>query len=104
MPSAHPSQGLVIAAAVAVAIGLLPMPYSYYMLLRLSLCGVSVYYIVSVPGVRDGEKWVLGGLAVLYNPLIPVVLGSKPLWSVINVATVGYFWWLARSRSSAAVG
>jgi hypothetical protein len=31
------------------------------------------------------------GLVFLYNPLIPVHLGSKPLWTAINVATVFYF-------------
>jgi hypothetical protein len=36
--------GVVAIAAIAVAIGLLPMPYGYYMLLRLFLCGVSLYF------------------------------------------------------------
>jgi hypothetical protein len=39
---------------------------------------------------------MLAGLVVLYNPLVPVELGSKPLWSVINVATVVWFWRLNR--------
>ena len=55
--------GVVTIAAIAVAIGLLPLPYGYYMLLRLFLC---------------------------------VELGSKPLWSIINIATVGWFWMLHR--------
>jgi hypothetical protein len=88
--------GVVTIAAIAVAIGLLPMPYDYYMLLRLFLCGVSIYYLAGVPGVRDGEKWVLVGLAVLYNPIVPVGLGNKPLWSIINIATVVWFWVLGR--------
>ena len=90
------SLGAVQIAAIAVAVGLLPLPYGYYMLLRLFLCGLSLYFVSSVPGVRDGEKWVLGGLAVLYNPIVPVELGSKPLWSVINIGTVVWFWTLDR--------
>ena len=78
------------------------MPYGYYMLLRLFFCGVCIYYLSSVPVVRDGEKWLLGGLAVLYNPLVPVELGSKPLWTIINIATVVYFWMLSRRTSSFA--
>src|SRR5262245_49449920 len=90
------SPGLITIAAVAVGIGLLPLPYGYYMLLRLFLCGVSLYFLTRPRGIRDGEKWVLVGLVVLYNPLVPIELGSNPLWSVINLATVVWFWRLNR--------
>jgi hypothetical protein len=93
---------VITIAAVAVAIGLLPLPlpYEYYMLLRLFLCGVSIFYLSSLPGVRDVEKWVLTGLAILHNPVFPIELGSKLLWSIINVATVVWLWILrARARS-----
>jgi hypothetical protein len=90
----RPLPRVVTIAAIAVAIGLLPLPYGYYMLLRLFLCVLSIYFLSSVHGVRDGEKWVLVGLAVLYNPIVPVELGSKPLWSLINIGTVGWFWML----------
>ena len=86
---------LITIAAIAVAIGLLPVPYGYHVLLRLFLCGVSLYFLTR-PRVRDVEKWVLGGLVVLYNPIFPIELGSKPLWSVINIATVLWFWTMNR--------
>ena len=92
----RPLPRVITIAAIAVAIGLLPLPYGYYMLLRLFLCVLCIYFLSSVHGVRDGEKWVLVGLAVLYNPIAPVELGSKPLWSIINIATVGWFWMLDR--------
>ena len=88
--------GLITIAAVAVAIGLLPLPYGYYLLLRLFLCGVSVYFLTRPRGIRDGEKWVLVGLIVLYNPLVPIELGRKLLWSVGNIATGVWFWRLNR--------
>ena len=84
--------GLIAIATGAVAIGMLPLPYGYYMLLRLFLCGVSLYFLTRPRGIADGEKWVLAGLVVLYNPLVPIELGSKLLWSVINIATVVWFW------------
>jgi hypothetical protein len=92
----RPLPRVVTIAAIAVAIGLLPLPYGYYMLLRVFLCVLSIYFLSSVRGVRDGEKWVLVGWAVLYNPIVPVELGSKPLWSLINIGTVGWFWMLDR--------
>ena len=101
MSESRRSPGVVTIAAVAVAIGLLPLPYGYYMLLRLFLCGICLYYLSSVPRVRDGEKWVLTGLAVLYNPIMPVTLGDKTLWTVVNVATVVWLWVLG-SRATRA--
>ena len=71
--------GVVTIAAVAVGIGLLPLPYGYYMLLRLFLCVLCIYFLSSVRGIRDGEKWVLCGLAVLYNPIVPVELEQAAL-------------------------
>ena len=90
------SPGVITIAALAVAIGLLPLPDGYYMLLRLFLCGVTVYFLARPTGVREAEKWVLAGLAVLYNPIAPVEFGSKLLWSLINIATVVWFWRLNR--------
>ena len=87
---------LITIAAIAVAIGLLPLPYGYYVLLRLFLCGVSLYFLTRPRGVREAEKWVLGGLVLLYNPIVPIGLGSKTIWSVINIATVLWFWTLNR--------
>jgi uncharacterized protein DUF6804 len=92
----HRSPGLITIAAGAVAIGLLPLPYGYYVLLRLFLCVVSLYFLTRPRGVRDAEKWVLAGLVVLYNPIAPVELGSKALWSIINIGTVVWFWRLNR--------
>ena len=48
--------GVVTIAAIAVAIGLLPLPYGYYMLLRLFLCVLSIYFLSSVHGVRDWRE------------------------------------------------
>jgi len=102
IPRIRRSPGLITIASSAVAVGLLPMPYGYYMLLRLFFCGVSLYYMTRRSGVRDTDKWVLAGLAVLYNPLVPVELGSKPLWSIVNVGTVVYFWVLSTRAPGAS--
>ena len=98
MPRRAP--GLIVIAVIAVAVGLLPMPYGYYMLLRLFFCGVSLYFLSGVRRVRDVQKWVLVGLAVLYNPLVPVELGSKPLWSIVNIGTVVWFWALSHRATA----
>lgn len=86
----------LIAAVFAVAVGLLPMPYGYYMLLRLVLTIVSAYGLYLTWNPASPLSWLLIGLVVLYNPVIPVELGSKGLWTMINLATLGVFWFLLR--------
>lgn len=83
--------GVITIAWLAVALGVLPMPYGYYMLLRLFFCGLSLYFLTRPAGIRDAEKWVLAGLAVLYNPLVPIELGSRVLWTIVNLGTVIFF-------------
>ena len=91
----RPALDVVSIAALAVAIGLLPLPYDYYVLQRLFLCGLSLYFLMRLR-VRESEKWVLAGLALLYNPIVPIGLGSKAVWSIINIATVAWLWTLNR--------
>jgi hypothetical protein len=78
---------------VAVILGLGNLPYGYYMLLRLLLCGISLFLIFGANlRLRDWHRWTLGGFAVLYNPLLPVRLGEKNLWIILNIATAVLFW------------
>jgi hypothetical protein len=86
----HRRPGVITIAWLAVALGLLPIP-GYYMLLRLFFCGLSLYFLTRPAGVRDGEKWVLAGLTVLYNPLVPIELGSRALWTIVSVGAVVFF-------------
>jgi hypothetical protein len=72
----------------ALAIALLDMPYGYYALLRVLVCGVCVYLATNEAQSERAEwAWILGGCAVLYNPIWKVPLGRE-LWSIDNVATI----------------
>jgi len=95
--------GVIAIAWLAVALGLLPMPGEYYILVRIFFCGLSLYFLAKPARVRDVEKWILVGLAVLYNPLVPIEIGSRALWNVVSVATVTYFHWLDRRASGRAL-
>jgi hypothetical protein len=73
----------------ALAIALLDMPYGYYQLLRLLICGVAGYLAFCSSEQGDtGWAWILGGLAVLYNPVFKFALGRE-MWGMVNVATIG---------------
>ena len=65
-------------------IGAAPLPYGYYMLLRLISCGFFVWAaIISHEKNNQYLPWVFGFLAMLFNPIIKIHL-PKELWAVID--------------------
>ena len=81
-----------IAPLTVLGIGLLPMPYGYYFLSRLVVCVCAVYYAIQFIGKNDNTlAWIFGFFAILYNPIIPIHLGAKGLWIVVNIITAYVF-------------
>jgi Na+/H+ antiporter NhaD/arsenite permease-like protein len=61
-----------------------PWPYGYYQLLRFVVFGVSIYTAFNAyKWKKTWEVWLLGVIALLFNPLIPVHL-SREIWQVID--------------------
>ena len=81
--------GLHIALIVFLVIALFPIrAYGYYVLLKLVICGGCAF--LAVKADAEGRKsmvWFLGGLAVLYNPIIRFPLGRE-IWTVVNIVTI----------------
>jgi uncharacterized membrane protein len=79
----------------AVLLAILPLPYLYYMALRLLVSGSAIFLFFRHSkrwqNQLDGWKWMLLGVAVIYNPIIPIHL-PKLLWVVINIATAIFFY------------
>jgi hypothetical protein len=70
-------------------------PYGYYQLLRFIVCGVAVYIAYAAFNWQKiWAVWLLGFIAVLFNPLIPIHL-SKALWQSIDVVCACVFFILA---------
>ena len=83
---------LWIAPLVVMGIGLLPMPYGYYFLSRLVVFVCAIYFAMQLNSQSDTTMvWVFGFFALLYNPIIPIHLGSKGLWVIVNVVTAVVF-------------
>tara|TARA_Y100001935_G_C17170956_1_gene440208 strand:- start:137 stop:424 length:288 start_codon:yes stop_codon:yes gene_type:complete len=81
-----------IAPLVVIGIGLFPMPYGYYFLLRLVVFVCAVYFAIQLNSQSDTTLvWIFGFFALLYNPFIPIYLGSKSLWVIVNLITAGVF-------------
>ncbi|MDD5580967.1 MAG: hypothetical protein PHY16_17045 [Methylobacter sp.] len=68
-------------------VGAAPLPYGYYMLLRLVACGVFAFAaFVSFDRKHKTLPWVFGLVALLFNPIIKVHL-PKEVWALVDVAT-----------------
>jgi hypothetical protein len=74
---------------VALGVALLEMPYGYYQLLRVLVFCVAAYLAFeSAKRSETSWAWVLGGIALIYNPLVRLALG-RDIWEVVNIATIG---------------
>lgn len=60
-------------------------PYGFYVFMRFIVCGSAVYFAVgSHEAKKNSWAWVMGGLAVLFNPLIPVRM-SRHDWRYFDL-------------------
>ena len=81
-----------IAPIVVMVIGLLPMPFGYYTLSRLVVCGCAAYFAFKLYQKQETIfLWGFGLLAVLYNPIIPIHLYDKEIWMIVNAASAFMF-------------
>ena len=79
--------GSIIAKLVAVGMLLGALgrhPYAYYTLLSWVVCGVSAFAGFRAAELkRIGWAWLLGGMALIFNPLIPVHL-NREIWKFVD--------------------
>lgn len=72
--------GLFVPSLIASALLLIALinnqPSSYYTLLRIIVCGVSI--LIALTMVRSGQQsswlWIVGFIALLYNPIVEIHL------------------------------
>ena len=82
-----------LAPIIVLAIGILPMPIGYYTLSRLVVCAAALYFAHNFYKKKDNTNlWIFGFIAVLYNPIIPVYLYEKAIWTVVNLITIFLFY------------
>ena len=59
-------------------------PYGFYTLLRLVVCGSAVYLAIQFSSRSDDTwAWVMVGVALLFNPVIPIGL-TRGIWVVLD--------------------
>ena len=82
-----------IAPLVVMGIGVLPMPYGYYNILRVVVCVSAAFMAVRAMKTGNGQlvPWLFGGMALLYNPILPANLNEKAIWMMVNALTAILF-------------
>lgn len=59
-------------------------PYGYFTLLRFVVCIVTAYCaVLSNEKGKVTWTWILGGMAVLFNPIVPIHI-DRESWQVID--------------------
>ena len=67
--------------------GAFPLPYGYYMLLRVVACGVFAWAaFITYEKNEEVLPWIFGILAILFNPIFKIHL-PKELWAVVDVCS-----------------
>ena len=75
-------------------IGLADLPTGYYTLVRIVVCLVSIF--ASYLSYKSDEKVGIATvsfdlLAILFNPIIPIYLQDKGIWTVIDLIAAVLF-------------
>ena len=86
---------LIWVPIIVLLFAVLPLPYAYYMLLRLVVPFFAVIFAIHAYNHQKNSlfPYLMGAMALLYNPFLPVHL-FKELWIIINLlsATIFYFY------------
>jgi hypothetical protein len=86
---------ILFVPAALCFIAIFSLPYGYYTFMRLVVTGLSLYAAFNHSNKDEIQFWILLGIAVLFNPLIPIHL-SRAVWMPIDIITGGYFAYLAK--------
>lgn len=77
---------LVYGMAALLFLAVLPLPYLYYSVLRWIGLGFFWWAAVIVRHQHHAVlSWMYGGLALLFNPFLPIHL-PKEIWAVVDIA------------------
>lgn len=58
-------------------------PYGFYQLLRIVVTGTAVYVLVQTAQSRKVWPWIMGAIAILFNPVLPISL-TREEWQPID--------------------
>jgi hypothetical protein len=65
-------------------------PYGFYQLLRLVVTGTAVYVVVATTNQQGYWFWIMGGIAILFNPILPISF-ARNTWQPIDFGVAVVF-------------
>jgi hypothetical protein len=79
-------KSLLVISAALLFLGLFNLPIGYYTILRIVVT-IGAIGVVIKEYENGLNFWVLafGGIAIIFNPLIPVYLNDKSAWMPIDI-------------------
>ena len=80
-------------AFIFCIIALFPMPYGFYILLRLVITTVAIFSMIELKKEGSQFWYFFIGVAILFNPIFPIYL-SKSIWMPIDLIVAGSFAWM----------
>ena len=93
-------KNIIYALAFILCItAIFPMPYGFYILLRLVVTFVAVISALELKKEVNQFWYFFVGVAVLFNPLFPIYL-SKSVWVPIDLIVAGSFAWMIFRQKS----
>lgn len=81
---------IALAISAAMLIGLLPLPYGFYTLLRIATFAGSIYFAFLLWEQERYLGYALAFAALLFNPIWPIEL-DRGIWAFFNAAGTGLF-------------
>ena len=89
-------------AAIVALIGLMPMPYVGYTLVKIGVAAGCLLAITKVSEVKlfdvNANIWLVG-IAILYNPILPIYL-TRNIWIFLDIITAIILIYLARKLAN----
>ena len=87
----RPNLWLAIIAGAMLLIGIFPLPYGYFQLLRWITCGIAIFLVYIA--YRYKKVWVaviFGVIAILFNPIF-IIHFEKNVWQWIDAICAAVF-------------
>jgi hypothetical protein len=74
---------LVVSIAMLLMASAESWPYAFYQLLRIIVTGTAGYVVVQVINRHQFWPWIMGGVAILFNPVLPISF-TREEWQPVD--------------------
>jgi len=75
----------ITTSIILLLLAILPFPYGYYTLLKLVVCLTALFLTwFSYKAQKTAWVWIMGFIALIFNPFVPLHLG-RALWVAVDL-------------------